>query len=126
MRAVVIAYGLTQVGDTAELLTSEMVTNAYLHTQGPAALRLCALDSSVPGVRVSVWDTDPYVPAPFSVPRERPGRGPWNRSAEVMSDSGRGLQLVRAYADSWGGFPLRDSTYGRDGKLLWFELRGQP
>ncbi|MFF0695615.1 ATP-binding protein [Streptomyces tendae] len=63
-------------------------------------------------LRVGVWDSSPYVPAPFAQP-------PWD------AESGRGLRLVQAYADSWGGWSLGDDVLPRGaGKLLWFEVRG--
>lgn len=112
LRAVLPAYGMGELLDTAELLTSELVTNAYRHTKGPAALRLRALGGldgePRSGVRVTVWDTDPHVPSPFGEPDER-------------SLGGRGLLLVREWADRWGGCLVGDD-HGRGGKVLWFEL----
>jgi len=120
LRAVLPAYGMSELLDSAELLTSELVTNAYLHTPGPAALRLRAIGGEdAPGVRVSVWDTDPHIPDPFDKPPGR--RGPLNRVPD-QADSGRGLILVRQWADSWGALPLGDGLFGCGGKLLWFEL----
>ncbi|WP_399224890.1 ATP-binding protein [Streptomyces sp. TRM49041] len=86
--------------DTAELLTSELVTNALIHTEHgavvTAALGLTAL-------RVEVRDfvtelPDPYVP--------------------VTDDGthGRGLLLVQALADAWG---VQAQSVG---KVVWFEL----
>ncbi|RVU18237.1 ATP-binding protein [Streptomyces antnestii] len=120
LRAVLPAYGLCELLDPAELLTSELVTNAYRHTKGPAALRLRALGTEgAPGVRVGVWDTSPHIPAPFDRP---PGqRGP-SRPVPGGADGGRGLMLVRHCAQAWGGFPLGDGLPGRGGKLLWFEV----
>ncbi|MFD7707472.1 ATP-binding protein [Streptomyces sp. NPDC059786] len=119
LRAVLPAYGLTELLDTAELLASELTTNAYRHTRGPAALRLKVLgDAGPPGVRVSVWDTDPYIPEFFGKP---PGRG---GLPHTEADGGRGLHLVRRCADRWGGFRLGDGS-GWGGKLLWCEL-GSP
>lgn len=106
--------------DTVELLVSELVTNAYRHTAGPCSLRLTALGDG--RLRVGVWDGDPYVPAPFAGP-------PAGRAvpAPPGADGGRGLHLVREYADVWGGWSLgeRDGLPGRGaGKLLWFETGG--
>lgn len=120
LRAVLPAYAMAELVDVAELLTSELVTNAYRHTEGPAALRLRALGAEgAPGVRVSVWDTSPHIPTPFDKPPGR--RGPL-RPVPDEADRGRGLGLVRQWADTWGGFPLGDDLFGRSGKLLWFEL----
>ncbi|WP_190086491.1 ATP-binding protein [Streptomyces longisporoflavus] len=117
LRAVLAGYGLAELTDTAELLTSELVTNAYRHTEGPAALRLRGLTGGL-GVRVGVWDTDPHVPPPFRCP---PGKlPPLVRGAE----GGRGLRLVAEWASAWGGFPLGDDLFGQRGKVLWVECRG--
>jgi anti-sigma regulatory factor (Ser/Thr protein kinase) len=115
VRSVLDSHGRHEVLDAVELLTSEMVTNAYLHTDGPASLRLTALADG--HLRVGVWDSHPRVPAPF-------GRSPHDRVplAPVDADGGRGLRLVQEYADYWGGVALGDGPLDRRaGKLLWFE-----
>ncbi|MEU9342812.1 ATP-binding protein [Streptomyces sp. NPDC048278] len=117
VRAALSGHGRHEVLDTAELLTSEMVTNAYRHANGPASLRLTAL----PGgrLRVGVWDSHPRIPAPFGAP-------PGDRVPLTPADAenGRGLHLVQAYADSWGGWAVGDGgPLDRGaGKLLWFEV----
>ncbi|WP_306335325.1 ATP-binding protein [Streptomyces sp. KL118A] len=118
-RAVLPAYGMAELVDVAELLTSELVTNAYRHSEGPAALRLRGT-ADPHGLRVSVWDTNPHIPAPFDKPPCR--RGPL-RPVPHEGDGGRGLGLVAWWAQAWGGHPLGDDLFGRSGKLLWFELR---
>ena len=118
VRAALLGHGMGEVLDTVELLTSELVTNAYRHTKGPASLRLTALSDG--RLRVGVWDSHPYIPAPF-------GRPPRDRvpTAPADADGGRGLFLVERYADSWGGWPLGGDLLGRGaGKLLWFEVGG--
>jgi anti-sigma regulatory factor (Ser/Thr protein kinase) len=118
VRSVLDSHGRSEVRDTVELLTSELVTNTYLHTKGPASLRLTALADG--RLRVGVWDSHPGVPAPF-------GKPPWDRlaAAPVDSESGRGLRLVQECADRWGGWPLGDGLLDRGaGKLLWFEVGG--
>jgi len=64
-------------------------------------------------LRVGVWDSHPCVPAPFAEP---PGGRP--PVAPLDGENGRGLHLVREYADWWGGLPLGRGA----GKLLWFEV----
>jgi anti-sigma regulatory factor (Ser/Thr protein kinase) len=118
VRSVLESHGRPEVLDAVELLTSEMVTNTYLHTNGPASLRLTALADG--RLRVGVWDSHPRVPAPF-------GRPPGDRVplAPANAEGGRGLRLVQEYADSWGGLPLGDGPFDRRaGKLLWFEVGG--
>ncbi|MCK8434044.1 ATP-binding protein [Streptomyces sp. D2-8] len=118
VRSVLDSHGRPEVRDAVELLTSELVTNTYLHTKGPASLRLTALAGG--RLRVGVWDSHPGIPAPF-------GQPPWDRvpAAPVDSEGGRGLRLVQEYADRWGGWPLGDGLLDRGaGKLLWFEVGG--
>lgn len=116
LRTVLAAHDLTALVPTAELLASELLTNAHLHTRGPYALRLRAME---PGrLRVAVWDSDPHVPAGFA-------RG-GDALAVVPPDAaedGRGLHLVRACADSWGASVLRELGASNGGKLLWAECR---
>jgi anti-sigma regulatory factor (Ser/Thr protein kinase) len=118
VRAALHGHGMREVLDVVELLTSELVTNAYRHTKGPASLRLTALGDG--RLRVGVWDSSSYIPAPFDqLPGSRVAPVP------VGADGGRGLLLVQEYADSWGGWPLGDDLLGRGaGKLLWFEVGG--
>lgn len=122
LRAVLIEYDLRELIDSAELLASELVSNAYRHAEGPSGLRLRALGGG--RLRMSVWDTNPQIPPPFD---RRPGPGPF-RPVVVPPDgdgeSGRGLFLVSHYADDWGARPLGDDLVGQNGKLLWCELGG--
>jgi len=84
--------------EAAELLVSELVTNAVRHAETDLLLHI-ALD---PRIHVAVEDTsaDPIrEPLPFG-----------------DDDSGRGLAIVEAMAASWGW----ERT--RFGKQTWFEL----
>lgn len=120
VRSVLASHGRPDVLDAVELLTSEMVTNTYLHTTGPASLRPTALADG--RLRVGLWDSHPRVPAPF-------GRPPHDHVplAPPDADGGRGLRLVQEYADCWGGVSLGDGVLDRRaGKLLWFEMCGWP
>lgn len=120
LRSVLRTHAMTRFCETAELLAGELVTNAHLHSEGPYTLRLRAMDTD--RLRVSVWDGNPYIPPPFgddSAPVRDPGTG---------SERGRGLFLVRAYADNWGGYPLGGTgLYGdAGGKVLWVEVGRAP
>lgn len=86
----------------AELIVTELVTNALLHAGLPATLRVSRWDSRV---RIEVEDAG----------RQMPVMGPQN--TEAMT--GRGLSLVATLADVWGIDP---SPAG--GKIVWAELRG--
>ncbi|CAM5290811.1 non-specific serine/threonine protein kinase OS=Streptomyces alboniger OX=132473 GN=CP975_16555 PE=3 SV=1 [Streptomyces alboniger] len=112
LRTVLDAHGLSSLAPTAELLASELLTNAHVHTAGPYALRLRAME---PGrLRVAVWDTDPRVPHGFEVAGGLP---------PCDSEGGRGLHLVRACADAVGASVLGDLGASKGGKLLWAECR---
>ncbi|MGP2436958.1 ATP-binding protein [Streptomyces sp. JW3] len=118
VRAALAGHGQRELLDDVELLTSELVTNAYRHTRGPCSLRLSALGDG--RLRVGVWDSHPYVPAPFADPS-----GGRIATAPLGARGGRGLHLVQEYAETWGGWTLGEGLLGRGaGKLLWFEVRG--
>ncbi|WP_371669553.1 ATP-binding protein [Streptomyces sp. NBC_00289] len=114
LRAVLSGHGMSQLQDDAELLASELVTNAYRYSSGPATLRLRGLGRS--RLRVSVRDANPHIPPPFGRRSGPVGRVP------VEADGGRGLFLVCHYASAWGGYPLGGGVGGRGGKLLWCEV----
>ncbi|UQX05205.1 ATP-binding protein [Streptomyces sp. RerS4] len=88
--------------DVAELLVTELVTNALVHTdQGAEVSASVRADR----LRVEVRDFNPQRIHPY-VPSADDGT------------HGRGLLLVEALADAWGVDPL---ALGR-GKVVWFEL----
>ncbi|MDX3455689.1 ATP-binding protein [Streptomyces sp. ME02-8801-2C] len=113
LRTVLAAHDLPHLTPTAELLASELLTNAHLHTKGPYALRLLSNDPD--HLRVAVWDTDPCIPPGF---REK---GALAAVPPDDAEGGRGLHLVRACADSWGVSVLRELGAATGGKLLWAE-----
>ena len=92
------------VMDVAQLLTSELVTNAVRHGGGGVTLEVRANEALV---RVEVSDEGPDLPPPTPVPMP---------SGAV--DSGRGLALLSSLADAWGTTPQPSSP----GKIIWFEL----
>ncbi|SES46816.1 Anti-sigma regulatory factor (Ser/Thr protein kinase) [Streptomyces sp. yr375] len=93
-------WGKPERSDTAELLTSELVTNALVHTDDDAVLTATVSPS---GLRVEVRD--------FADRRPRP-RFPTSDDGT----HGRGLVLVESLADTWG---VRSQG---GGKVVWFEL----
>lgn len=109
---------MSALAETAELLAGELVTNAYVHSDTAYTLRLRAM--SPERLRISVWDTNPHIPAPFGtgLPHLPPPVGEY----------GRGLFLVHSYADNWGAYPLGGGgLYGDSGgKLLWAECGIHP
>lgn len=94
------AFGVSELGDVAELLTSEVVTNAVVHAHSGVRV---ALESLEEGIRVSVSDSNALVPSA-------------GRPVDD-ADRGRGLHLVDLLADRWGVEP------SPSGKTVWFELR---
>ncbi|MDX2530941.1 MULTISPECIES: SpoIIE family protein phosphatase [Streptomyces] len=86
--------------DDARLLVSEVLTNAVQHAEGPLLLHL---RRTVTELAVEVNDLSPHLPQP--------------RLAAEDEESGRGLILVDALADSWGVRPTDQ------GKTTWFTLR---
>nr|WP_239144793.1 ATP-binding protein [Streptomyces sp. SID14515] len=89
--------------DAAELLVSELVTNALIHTRNGAVVTATATPARL---RVEVQDfASEDLPAPY-VPNADDGT------------HGRGLILVRSLADAWG---VEAQALG---KVVWFELHG--
>jgi anti-sigma regulatory factor (Ser/Thr protein kinase) len=88
------------VRETAALLTSELVTNAVIHTQHPFELNVERLDDRI---RVTVADASPAEPVV--------------RDIDPARERGQGMIIVRALATVWG--------VGRhpNGKSVWFVLR---
>ncbi len=106
LRAILRTYGLDELAPTAELLTSELVTNAHLHGAGGTyGLRIGARPHG--RLRVGVWDANPQIPPPFAGAQVQP---------DPAAEHGRGLLLVQACADRYGAYPLRNP-----GKYLWAE-----
>ncbi|MFG2873012.1 ATP-binding protein [Streptomyces sp. NPDC048338] len=105
LRAMLRKWGGPGASDVAELLTSELVTNALIHTEHGAVVTATVVPD---GLRVEVRD---YVSGLAGLP------GP---SVPIADDGthGRGLVLVQALADSWG---VEDHGVG---KVVWFELDG--
>ncbi|MGW4381132.1 SpoIIE family protein phosphatase [Kitasatospora sp. NPDC004531] len=91
-------WGAETLTDTAELLVSELVTNAVRYASAPIGVRLTL------GDLLLVEISDP-LPDP---PRER--------HANAGDEGGRGLELVRRLALRWG---TRAEGLG---KVVWFEL----
>src|SRR3954465_13815946 len=93
LRLILTLHGLIGLVDTAELLATELVSNAVRHTKGPAALRVRRTAEG--GIWIGAWDTDPGPPEPPQ---------PLDQIAE-LAEEGRGLALIRSCADYWGWQP---------------------
>ncbi|MFJ8952023.1 ATP-binding protein [Streptomyces sp. NPDC102381] len=106
LREQAASWGLPQeVTDTAELLLSELMTNAYRHAKVPAGreIRTRAI-LAADHLRVQVTDAGDTLPTP--------------RTPSLEDESGRGLTLLALLADAWGAEEREVGV----GKVVWFEL----
>ncbi|NSC23682.1 SpoIIE family protein phosphatase [Streptomyces albus subsp. chlorinus] len=92
------SWDLDALGDTAELLVSELVTNALRYGEGNIRLRLLLERTLV----CEVWDAGQVQPR--------------RRRARDTDEGGRGLQLVDLLSTGWG------SRRVPSGKAVWFQL----
>jgi anti-sigma regulatory factor (Ser/Thr protein kinase) len=96
-------WQLTHLIDSAQLITSELLTNAIQASRAvieAASVRLWLLSDTV-RVVILVWDASPKLPVHMSSGDE--------------AETGRGLLLVEAISDQWGSYPARDEG----GKFVW-------
>ncbi|MGW8783038.1 SpoIIE family protein phosphatase [Streptomyces sp. NPDC055796] len=92
-------WGLGELAFTAELVVSELVTNAYRYGGGtPVTLRLIRDRSLICEVS------------------DNSSTAPHLRRARTTDEGGRGLFLVAQLTERWG------TRYTRDGKTVWTEL----
>ena len=114
VRATLAQWGLSAYADVAELLMSEMVTNAVQASAGEHAgpefrcgrlpVIVIHLVATRDGVVLEVWDTLPTSPS-LGVPG-------------ALQEHGRGLLLVDALAHRWDWRTVPDWP----GKCVWAEL----
>lgn len=109
IRTALLGYVHTpELTDTAELLTSEQVSNSVKHSDGPVTVRLRSRGTAV---RVGVMDNHPELPDPLPCTTDQ--------------DFGPGLYLVESPADAWGRYPVVPAiSHSRapGWKVVWFEL----
>jgi hypothetical protein len=98
VREALDTWGVEDELHAAELLTSELVTNAVTHASTPVVLHL-TLDRNK--VRVEIADAGDELPA----------------LVEVPETGGLGLRIVDRLESRWGIEQIPD-----DGKNVWFEL----
>ncbi|WP_432534770.1 SpoIIE family protein phosphatase [Kineococcus arenarius] len=101
LRTALNAWSATDLLDEAELVLSELVTNALVHTDCATGV-LLRYDRGAQRLTISVQD--------------RSTRHPRERHADADALGGRGLGIVEAVADDWG------VTVEGDGKTVWAEL----
>jgi PAS domain S-box-containing protein len=85
--------------DAAELVTSELVTNALVHAGTHIEVTVVLRPDSV---RVEIADGSPHLPTA--------------REYGATAGTGRGLVMVEEMADFWGVAP------DHPGKVVWFEI----
>ncbi|MEY9877320.1 PAS domain S-box-containing protein [Streptacidiphilus sp. MAP12-33] len=98
VRRTLASWQLTGLTDVAQLLVSELVSNALLHAGHPTQLRL--IRDRV--LSIAVADTDARVPRV--------------RHAGAEDEGGRGMLLINELAYRWG------NRATAEGKLVWLEL----
>ncbi|MFF6868518.1 SpoIIE family protein phosphatase [Streptomyces sp. NPDC012450] len=92
-------WGLDGLAFSAELILSELITNAVRYGADPVRVRLLHDRALICEVSDGS-STSPHL-----------------RHAAATDEGGRGLYLVAQYAERWG------TRYGRRGKTIWAELR---
>jgi PAS domain S-box-containing protein len=85
--------------ETAELLVSEVVTNALLHAGTPIDVALSVKEN---GLFVEVGDGSPHLPS--------------RRSYAAAARTGRGLLMLEQMVNDWGVLP------NPPGKTVWFHV----
>ena len=103
LHALLTAWSCSQVDD-AELLASELVTNAVVHGEGPVTVRVWP---GADGLRVEVSDHGGGTPR-------------LQDRLDVESEGGRGLGIVDGLASRWGVAPRTTGS----GTTVWFEMDG--
>jgi PAS domain S-box-containing protein len=99
VRRVLSEAGRDDLVEPAQLLVSEVVTNALVHSGTSIDV---AMSADEQGVLVEVGDGSRHVPRP--------------RAYATTASTGRGLALLEQTADDWGVVP------GIRGKTVWFVL----
>lgn len=96
VRAIAHEWGLGDLSDTAELLASELVTNAVQAAADPIRVQVTCDGASI---TIYVWDSSPRMPV--------------LRDAPDDAEGGRGLMLVSILGSDWG------ISEEETGKTVW-------
>jgi anti-sigma regulatory factor (Ser/Thr protein kinase) len=102
-RQVLWEWGIGNLGDSTELLVTELIANAVRASREmtrASAVRLWLLSDSAQ-ILILVWDASPQPPVLMGVTDE--------------AEHGRGLMLVEAVSQQWGWYSREDD----DGKFVW-------
>jgi anti-sigma regulatory factor (Ser/Thr protein kinase) len=104
VRSVALEWGLAGLADTAELLASELVTNAVQASgsprTGPTPVVRLGLASDGVSLAIHVWDGCDRLPV--------------RDDADFEAERGRGLMLVATMSQEWGSYRLPGG-----GKIVW-------
>ncbi|MFC6080488.1 ATP-binding protein [Sphaerisporangium aureirubrum] len=103
VRAALTEWGVPALISDAELLVSELVTNALVHGAAPIVLALNVIGPAMLAGTVHDGGGDPLC----------------LRASSPDDTGGRGLAIIRALATSWGVWP---EPGGKPGKTVWFIL----
>jgi hypothetical protein len=107
--------------DRAALLTSELATNAVVHTKMPYSVRVERLG---PMVRIEVADGVEALPSRHdTIDLDNPPEDTdemSSRTSDLSDHCFSGLGIVEATATAWGS----EARPG-EGKVVWFELLGE-
>ena len=109
-REILWEWGLADLADTADIVVSELVTNALKASRAlgrPAIRLILSLDQGE--LAILVRDDHPGAPQ-----ARHPGED---------DESGRGLLLAQALSDRFGWYPL---DQGGPGKVVWAVLEADP
>lgn len=99
VRRALQGWGLHELVEPAVLLTSEVVTNALLHSGTTITVRMAREGV---GVRIEVQDGSTVMPV--------------RRRHSTTASTGRGVQLLASIAVDWGTEELAT------GKVVWFTV----
>ena len=105
MRGLMQEVGREELSDTAELATSELVTNAVLHARTAISV---VVDVDGPDVRVEIRDGSDVAPI-------QPAALDAEADASTLPCVGNGLRILGSVTRSWG---IREEPGG--GKAVWF------
>jgi hypothetical protein len=108
VRSVALEWGLPGLADTAELLASELVTNAI-----QASERLTALETPV--VRLGLASDGISIVIHVG---DASGGMPVRREAAPAEEGGRGLMIIAALSADWGSYLTEI------GKVVWALVAG--
>jgi anti-sigma regulatory factor (Ser/Thr protein kinase) len=112
-------WGLNSLAESAELLVSELVTNAVNATAGQDGQVVSLhLSGNATQVLIEVHDADPQPPGPRDPRDPREPREP----SEENFGARDGVLLVAALSTRWDWYPTEDPP----GKVVWCELTAPP